>query len=79
MVVNACFSTGIVVLIGSAGEGETSIQQANEKRFQERVQQLFNQFKEQRLTSAALVCEQLINKASEKLTQVRQVLHKSFA
>ncbi len=51
--------------------GEPSIQQANEKRFQDRVQQLFKQFKEQRLTSAALECEQLINKATQQLTQVR--------
>lgn len=53
-----------------AAAGETSIQVANEKRFQDRVQQLFNQFKEQRLTSAALQCEQLINRASEQLAQV---------
>ena len=50
--------------------GETTIQQANQKRFEDRVQQLFIQFKEQRLTQAALQCEQLINKASTQLTQV---------
>ena len=50
--------------------GETSIQQANQKRFEDRVQQLFKQFKEQRLTQAALQCEELINKASNQLTQV---------
>ena len=50
--------------------GEPSIQQANQKRFEDRVLQLFNQFKEQRLTQAALQCEQLINKASTQLTQV---------
>ena len=50
--------------------GDTSIQQANEKRFQERVQQLFKQFKEQRLTNAALECEQLINRGTQQLTEV---------
>ncbi|DBA74240.1 TPA: hypothetical protein ACH3X1_011028 [Trebouxia sp. C0004] len=50
--------------------GEASIQQANEKRFQDRVQELFKQFKEQRLTNAALECEQLINKGTQQLTEV---------
>lgn len=50
--------------------GEASIQQANEKRFQDRVQQLFKQFKEQRLTNAALECEQLINRGTQQLTEV---------
>ena len=51
--------------------GEASIQQANEKRFQDRVQQLFKQFREQRLTNAALECEQLINRGTQQLTEVR--------
>ena len=51
--------------------GEASIQQANEKRFQDRVQQLFKQFKEQRLTNAALECEQLINRGTQQLTEVK--------
>ena len=53
--------------------GETSIQQAHEKRFQDRVQQLFNQFKEQRLTSAAYECEKLVNSAKDKLIEVRNL------
>lgn len=50
--------------------GDKSIQQANERRFEDRVQQLFQQYKEQRMTSAALECEELINKASSRLTVV---------
>lgn len=63
-----CCSSCDVSRHGAAGEA--SIQTANEERFQQRVKQLFTQFKQQRLTSAALQCEQLINKASEQLTQV---------
>ena len=55
----------------TGGAGEASIQQANEKRFQDRVQQLFKQFKEQRLTNAALECEQLINRGTQQLTEVK--------
>ncbi len=55
----------------SRGAGEASIQQANEKRFQDRVQQLFKQFKVQLLTNAALECEQLINRGTQQLTEVR--------
>ncbi|KAL3133524.1 hypothetical protein ABBQ38_007377 [Trebouxia sp. C0009 RCD-2024] len=49
--------------------GDTSIQLAHEKRFQDRVQQLFTQFKKQRLTSAELECEKLVNSARDKLTE----------
>jgi len=35
------------------------------------VQQLFKQFKEQRLTNAALECEQLINRGTQQLTEVK--------
>lgn len=54
--------------------GETSIQLAHEKRFQDRVQQMFAQFKKQRLTSAALECEKLVNSAKDKLIEVCAVL-----
>lgn len=50
--------------------GETNIQAAHEKRFQDRVQQLFNQLKKQRLTSAAFECEKLVNSAKDKLIEV---------
>lgn len=50
--------------------GDTNIQLAHEKRFQERVQQMFTQFKKQRLTSAELECEKLVNSARDKLTEV---------
>ena len=52
--------------------GEKGIQEANQKRFEDRVQQLFKQLKDQRLTSAALQCEKLINNATAKLTEVMQ-------
>lgn len=35
------------------------------------MQQLFKQFKEQRLTNAALECEQLINRGTQQLTEVK--------
>ena len=54
----------------SIAAGETSIQLAHEKRFQDRVQQLFNHFKKQRLTSAAFECEKLVNSAKDKLIEV---------
>ena len=54
----------------SIAAGETSIQLAHEKRFQDRVQQLFNQFKKQCLTSAAFECEKLVNSEKDKLIEV---------
>lgn len=54
--------------------GDKGIQQANEKRFEDRVQQLFKQLKDQRLTAAALQCEKLINNAIAKLTEVSYCL-----
>jgi hypothetical protein len=40
------------------------------------VQQLFKQFKEQRLTNAALECEQLINRGTQQLTEVKNLMTK---
>lgn len=56
--------------VDATAAGETGIQQAHEKRFQDRVQQLFNQFKKQRLTSAAYECEKLVSTAKDKLSEV---------
>lgn len=60
--------------VDATAAGETGIQQAHEKRFQDRVQQLFNQFKKQRLTSAAFECEKLVNSAKDKLIEVCRLL-----
>lgn len=53
----------------SAAIGEPSVRQAGDKRWRAAVDTRFAQMRDKKLASAALECEQLINRATQQLTQ----------
>lgn len=50
--------------------GEAAVRRAGDERWRAAVAACFQQVKQSRLASAALACEQLINQATTRLTQV---------
>ena len=52
--------------------GESSIKQANEQRFRDRVSSSYQLFRKERLATAELECRKLIQEATTQLTQVCQ-------
>jgi Guanylate-binding protein, N-terminal domain/Guanylate-binding protein, C-terminal domain len=57
--------------------GEPATKAANDERWRAAVASRFARFKQQRLASAALACEQLINQETVRLTQVSLALRPS--